>query len=107
VFNGVLFGLGFLAVTVVVAALAVLPSWRAAQSGAATNNRDQPVSHTNPWSRWSRGRGRHRRPRGGSQRARSRRGRSSVPVATALVGATVAVVALVATTVFGASLTIS
>ena len=32
------------------------------------------------------------------------RGRSSVPVATALVGATVAVMALVATTVFGASL---
>ena len=33
------------------------------------------------------------------------RGRTSVPVATALVGATVAVIALVATSVFGASLT--
>jgi ABC-type lipoprotein release transport system permease subunit len=106
VFNGVLFGLGFLAVTVVVAALAVLPSWRAAQSGAATNNRDQPVSHTNPMVAMVARTGAPPSVLVGVRNALDRgRGRSSVPVATALVGATVAVVALVATTVFGASLT--
>jgi ABC-type lipoprotein release transport system permease subunit len=106
VFNVALFGLGFLAVVAAVAALAVLPSWRAAQSGGATSTRDQPVSHTNPTVAMVARTGAPPSVLVGVRNALDRgRGRSSVPVATALVGATVAVMALVATTVFGASLT--
>jgi ABC-type lipoprotein release transport system permease subunit len=106
VFNVALFALGFLAVAVVVAALSVLPSWRAAQSGGATRTRDEPVSHTNPMVAMVARTGAPPSVLVGVRNALDRgRGRSSVPVATALVGATVAVMALVATTVFGASLT--
>ena len=105
VFNGVLFAVGFLAVVVTVAALAVLPSWRAAQSGGATSGRDQLVGHTNPLVAMVARTGATPSVLVGVRNALDRgRGRSSVPVAMALVGATVAVVALVATTVFGASL---
>jgi ABC-type lipoprotein release transport system permease subunit len=106
VFNVALFGVGFLAVVAAVMALAVLPSWRAAQSGGATSTRDQSVSHTNSTVAMVARMGAPPSVLVGVRNALDRgRGRSSVPVATALVGSTVAVMALVATTVFGASLT--
>ena len=106
VFNVAVFGVGFFAIVVAVAALAILPSWRAAQSGAATSTRDQPVRHTNAILAMVARMGAPPSVLVGVRNALDRgRGRSSIPVATALVGATVAVMALVATTVFGASLT--
>jgi len=104
-FNVAVFGLGILAIVAVVSALALLPSWRAAQSFGATNTRDEPVSRSNAAVAMVARTGAPPSVLVGVRNALERgRGRSSVPVATALVGATVAVMALVATTVFGASL---
>ncbi len=104
-FNVAVFGFGILAIVAVVSALALLPSWRAAQSFGATNTRDEPVSRSNAAVAMVARTGAPPSVLVGVRNALERgRGRSSVPVATALVGATVAVMALVATTVFGASL---
>ena len=106
VVDPVVFGLGGLAVVALVLLLGALPAWRAAQVKRLRQRRD-----------WAAGQGssrvvgvlartgappsvlvgiRHALERG--------RGRSSVPVATALVGTAAAIVALVAASVFGASL---
>jgi len=106
VFDAALFGLGLLAIVVGVLALAVLPSWRAAQSGKGSSTRDLPISRANSPVAMVARTGAPPSVLVGVRNALDRgRGRSSVPVATALVGATVAVAALIATTVFGASLT--
>jgi predicted lysophospholipase L1 biosynthesis ABC-type transport system permease subunit len=106
IFNAGLFGLGVLAVVVAVTALAVLPSWRAAQNRGGAGGRDSRVGHANSAVAMVSRAGAPPSVLVGVRNALDRgRGRSSVPVATALVGATVAVMALVATTVFGASLT--
>jgi ABC-type lipoprotein release transport system permease subunit len=106
VFNFALFAMGFLAIVAAVMALAVLPSWRDAQRSRASSARDQFVSHGNATVTMVAKLGAPPSVLVGVRNALDRgRGRSSVPVATALVGATVAVLALVATTVFGASLT--
>ena len=106
VFDPALLGLGVLIIVVVVSALAVAPSWRAAHGGVGRIARDQPVRHSNATVALVARTGAPPSLLVGVRNALDRgRGRSSVPVATALVGATVAVMALVATTVFGASLT--
>ncbi|HEY5437347.1 MAG TPA: FtsX-like permease family protein [Acidimicrobiales bacterium] len=106
VFNVSVFGLGLVAVVALVMSLAVLPSWRAAQSVGATSRRDQHVSHSNSTVAIVAKAGAPPSVIVGVRNALDRgRGRASVPVTTALVGSTVAVMALVATTVFGASLT--
>jgi len=105
VFNAVLFGLGALAVVAAVLLLALVPSWRAAQ-GRGASVRETPVGHANAAVALVSKTGAPPSVMVGVRNALDRgRGRSSVPVATALVGATVGVMALVATTVFGASLT--
>lgn len=101
----VVLGIGALAIVAIVAALAAYPSWRA---GRARDLARQDRAVRRP----SRVAGvlarvgappfvligvRHALERG--------RGRSSVPVATALLGAVAAVTAICATSVFGASLT--
>jgi ABC-type lipoprotein release transport system permease subunit len=84
----------------------MLPSRRAAQSHGGAGAREQPVGHANSVLAMVARTGAPPSILVGVRNALDRgRGRSSVPVATALVGATVAVMALVATTVFGASLT--
>ena len=106
VLDPALLGLGVLIIVVVVSALAVAPSWRAAHGGVGRIARDQPVRHSNATVALVARTGAPPSLLVGVRNALDRgRGRSSVPVATALVGATVAVMALVATTVFGASLT--
>ncbi len=105
VFDPVLLSLGFLAIVALVVALAVLPSRRAAFGVNSWTTRDQPVSRSSSTVALFARSGAPPSVLVGVRNALDRgRGRSSVPVATALVGATVAVMALVATTVFGASL---
>jgi hypothetical protein len=106
VFSGVLFGVGALVVVVTVIALAVVPSWRAAQNRHRQDAHELPAGHTNVAVTLVARAGAPASVVVGVRNALDRgRGRTSVPVVTALVGATVAVVALVATSVFGASLT--
>lgn len=106
VFSGVLFGVGALVVVATVVALAILPSWRAAQSVRGRNAHDRPVGHANAAVSLVAQTGAPASVVVGVRNALDRgRGRTSVPVVTALIGATVAVIALVATSVFGASLT--
>jgi ABC-type antimicrobial peptide transport system permease subunit len=105
-FDTTVFGLGALAIVVAVLALSAYPAFRASQVRTTTRREDQPAVHGS--SRIVRGLAVSGAPPSilvGSRHALERgRGRSSVPVATALVGMSVAVAALVATTVFGASL---
>ncbi|HEY5438147.1 MAG TPA: ABC transporter permease [Acidimicrobiales bacterium] len=106
VFSGALFGAGALLVVAVVVALAIVPSWRAAQSRRGQNGREVPAGHRNAVVTMVAKTGAPASVVVGVRNALDRgRGRSSVPVVTAVIGATVAVIALVATTVFGASLT--
>ncbi|MFI5034953.1 MAG: ABC transporter permease [Acidimicrobiales bacterium] len=106
VFSGALFGLGALVIVASVLTLATIPSWRAATSRFGQGERDQPVSRANSAVALVGRAGAPPSVTVGVRNALDRgRGRSSVPVVTALVGATVAVTALVATVVFGASLT--
>ncbi len=106
VFSGVLFGVGALVVVAAVVALAIVPSWRAAQSGRNQDVREPPAGHTNAAVALVAKTGASASVVVGVRNALDRgRGRTSVPVVTALIGATVAVIALVATSVFGASLT--
>ncbi len=106
VFSAVLFGVGATVVVAIVVALAIVPSWRAAQSGRGQNARELPVGHTNAAVNLMAKTGAPASVVVGVRNALDRgRGRTSVPVVTALIGATVAVIALVATSVFGASLT--
>jgi hypothetical protein len=106
VFNGPLYGAGALAVVVVVVALAIVPSWRAAQSSRGHDVRERSVGHINVAATLVAQAGAPASVVVGVRNALDRgTGRARVPVVTALVGATVAVIALVATSVFGASLT--
>ena len=106
VFSGVLFGVGALVVAAAVIVLAIVPSWRAAQNPRGQNGRELPSGHTNSAVTLVAKAGAPASVVVGVRNALDRgRGRTSVPVVTALVGATVAVIALVATSVFGASLT--
>jgi ABC-type lipoprotein release transport system permease subunit len=105
-FDTTVFGLGVLAIVVAVLALSAYPAFRASQVRTTSRREDQPAVHGS--SRIVRGLAVWGAPPSvlvGSRHALERgRGRASVPVATALVGTAVAVAALVATTVFGASL---
>ena len=47
VFSGALFGVGAIVLVAVVVALSVMPSWRAAQSGAAQRTHERPLARTN------------------------------------------------------------
>jgi len=106
VFSGALFGVGALVVVATVVALAIVPSWRAAQNRRGPSAHELPAGHTNAAVTIVSRAGAPASAVVGVRNAFDRgRGRTSVPVATALVGATVAVAALVATSVFGASLT--
>jgi hypothetical protein len=105
-FDALVFGLGAAAIVVVVLLLAVYPSWRASQVRATTLHETQPAVRTG--SRAVRALAQAGAPPSvlvGTRHALERgRGRASVPVATALFGTIVAVAALAATAVFGASL---
>lgn len=100
-----LLGVGAIAVVAFVVVLAFLPSWRVAQSRFNQDARDETVRRANAVATSV---GRLGAPPSmlvGVHNALDHgRGRNSVPVATALVGAVIAMTALVATTVFGASL---
>jgi len=105
-FDSLVLPLGALAVVLVTGMLGALSAWRAAKSSFSATITD-PAS-ARPMALF----GRFRRVGGaptalvGTRRALERgRGRSAVPVVTALLGAGLAVTALVATAVFGASLT--
>lgn len=105
-FDAVVFGLGTAAILVAVLLLAAYPSWRASQVRATVLSEARPRVHGA--SRVVRGLSQVGAPPAvlvGARHALERgRGRASVPVATALLGTVAAVAALVATTVFGASL---
>lgn len=106
VFDFSLLGLGVLIIVMAVLLLAVYPSWRASQIRLGQETRDSSVSRDNSIATLVTKMGAPPSMSVGVRNAFDRgRGRSSVPVTTALVGAAVAVTALVATTVFGASLT--
>jgi hypothetical protein len=95
VFSGVLFGVGALVVVALVVALAIVPSWRAAQSGRGQNAIEPPAGRTNAAVALVAKTGAPASVVVGVRNALDRgRGRTSVPVVTALVGATVAVIAL-------------
>lgn len=106
IFDGLVFGLGAAAIVVVVLLLAAYPAWRASQVRATTLHEAQPA--VRGASRVVRMLAQVGAPPSvlvGTRHALERgRGRASVPVATALLGTTVAVAALAATAVFGASL---
>jgi len=106
-FEGSILGRGAPLILLVVVALAVVPSWRASHVRGATTLRDQSLAGGD--SRVARGLGALGAPPSaliGVRNALERgRGRTSVPVATALAGSVLAVGALVASSVFGASLT--
>ena len=105
-FDTLVFGLGAVAIVAVVLLLAAHPSRRASRVRTTVRDEDRPARH-GP-SRVVGALTQAGAPASiliGTRHALERgRGRSSVPVAAALVGAVVAVAALVATTVFGASL---
>jgi len=106
IFDALVFGLGAVAIVVVVLLLAAYPSWRASQVRATTLHEAQPAVRSG--SRAVRALAQAGAPPSvlvGTRHALERgRGRASVPVATALFGTIVAVAALAATAVFGASL---
>jgi hypothetical protein len=106
IFDSLVFGLGAAAIIVVVVLLAAYPSWRASQVRATTLHGGQTAVHSA--SRAVRVLAQAGAPPSvlvGTRHALERgRGRASVPVATALFGTIVAVAALAATAVFGASL---
>lgn len=106
VVDPVVFLLGGLAVVALTVLLGALPAWRASQVKRLRQRRDRAVGSGT--SRVVGALGRTGAPPSvlvGVRHALERgRGRSSVPVATALVGTAAAVVALVAASVFGASL---
>lgn len=106
VFSGTLFCVGALIVVATVLSLAIVPSWRAAQDRRVSSGYGSSAGHTNAAVTLVTKTGAPASVVVGVRNALDRgRGRTSVPVVTALVGATVAVIALVATSVFGASLT--
>ncbi len=104
-FSFPLLAFGALSVFGVVFLLAVIPSWRAASIGRGTTDRGQRTSRANSTVTLIAKSGAPPSVLVGVRNALDRgRGRNSVPVATALLGAVMAVAILVATTVFGASL---
>jgi ABC-type lipoprotein release transport system permease subunit len=105
VFSPALLGLGFLVIVALVLGLSVYPCWRASKIRVERSLSDVPVSRANSVAEMAARVGAPPSVLVGVRNALDRgRGRNSVPVATALVGSAVAVTALVATTVFGASL---
>lgn len=105
VLDPILLGGGALGVVALVVALALYPSWRAAKSASGRSARDLSTRHSNGVAKVVGRMGASPSVTVGVHNALDRgRGRDSVPVATALAGAILAVTALVATTVFGASL---
>ena len=107
VLDGPTLGLGVLAIVVVVLVLSLVPSWRAAQVHGERSRNDQTgVVGTSSVANFVAQLGSPPSVLIGVRNALERgRGRSSVPVTTALVGTVLAVAALVAATIFGASLT--
>jgi hypothetical protein len=99
-------GLGLLSIVLVVLVLAAIPSWRAAQVQVERNRQDQAMTRRDSnVARLMATLGSPPSVLIGVRNALERgRGRSSVPVTTALVGTVLAVAALVASTIFGASL---
>jgi hypothetical protein len=105
VVSAALFAVGALIVAGTVIVLAIVPSWRAAQSRHTVGAHELPANHANSIVSFVARAGAPASIVVGVRNALDRgRGRTSVPVVTALVGASVAVTALVATSVFGASL---
>ena len=106
VWSGALFAVGALAVLLAVVILAAVPSWRVARSRRSEGPIELSSGRSNSLVGLVMRTGAPASIVVGVRNALDRgRGRSSVPVVTALVGACVAVTAMVATSVFGASLT--
>jgi hypothetical protein len=106
VIDGPILALGFVAIVVVVLALSVAPAWRAAQVQRERSRHEQPITKGNsPVVSFIAAAGSPPSVLIGVRNALERgRGRSSVPVVTALVATVLAVAALVASSIFGASL---
>jgi ABC-type antimicrobial peptide transport system permease subunit len=103
--DGPVFGLGAVAIVAAVLMLAGYPAWRAAQVRATQLHGDEPAARASRVVTVLAQAGAPPSMLVGTRHAlERRRGRASIPVATALVGTAVAVSALAATTVFGASL---
>jgi ABC-type antimicrobial peptide transport system permease subunit len=101
-----LFCIGAVGIAVVVLLLAAYPSWRAAQARSVGRSVADPIPHASLVASAAARTGAPPAMLIGIRHAIERgRGRSSVPVATALVGTIAAVTALSATAVFGFSLT--
>jgi hypothetical protein len=105
VFDGPALVLGLFAIVIVVLVLALWPSWRDSQVQADRGRGESPVtSHVSAATVVART-GAPPSALIGVRNALERgRGRTSVPVVTALVGTVLAVAALISTTIFGASL---
>jgi hypothetical protein len=105
-FDSAVMGLGVPLILLAVLALAAMPAWRATQAHSNVDARELPP--TGGGSRIARGLGAFNVGPSvliGVRNALERgRGRTSVPVVTALVGTVLAVAALIASGVFGASL---
>jgi FtsX-like permease family len=99
-------GLGSIAIVAMVLLLGAFPSWRASQARVVATSESDPVpGRSSLLARAAATAGAPASMLIGIRHAVERgRGRGSVPVATAIVGSIAAVAALVATTVFGASL---
>lgn len=103
--DGLVLGLGALAVVVIACLLSIYPSWRAAQVRTRTVARDRVGRPSAIASAAARGGAPPTVLIGMRHALEAGRGRGRVPVATALAGTIAAVCALSATSVFGASLT--
>ncbi len=103
-FDGLVLGLGFVAVILLALLLSIYPSWRAAQVRQLTGERDR-VGRPSALAVAAARSGAPPTVLIGMRHAlEAGRGRGRVPVATALAGTIAAVCALSATSVFGASL---
>jgi ABC-type lipoprotein release transport system permease subunit len=106
VFDGPILALGFVTIVCVVLALSAAPAWRTAQVQRERSRRDRPVTKGNSSVvSFIASAGSPPSALIGVRNALERgRGRSSVPVVTAFVATVLAVAALVASSIFGASL---
>jgi hypothetical protein len=106
VFDGPILALGFAAIVVAVLGLSAAPAWRAAQVQRERSRRDEHItSAKSPVVKFFAAAGAPASLLIGVRNALERgRGRTSVPVVTALIATVLAVGALVASSIFGASL---
>jgi hypothetical protein len=106
VFDPLVLSLGSLALLLLCVAVGALSAWRSARAlDKRPRGRSVTARHMSGVALWRPGAGAIPSALVGTRRALERgTGRASLPIGTALLGSTIAVTALIATTVFGASL---